>query len=119
MNILHIDSSITGAASVSRQLTAAVVDAYRAAVPGATVTRRDLVAAPVPHLTALTTGRVPVPADVDAAFLLERLKAIDAEFSLGVGAGADRLIRLNHTGRRADPQVVHAMISALATALRR
>ncbi|PIO98651.1 aminotransferase class V-fold PLP-dependent enzyme [Pleomorphomonas carboxyditropha] len=59
------------------------------------------------------------PADVDAAFLLERLKAIDAEFSLGVGAGADRLIRLNHTGRRADPQVVHTMISALATALRR
>lgn len=67
MNILHIDSSITGDSSVSRQLTAAVVDAYRSAVPGSAVVRRDLVAAPVPHLTALTTGRVPVPADVDAS----------------------------------------------------
>ena len=60
-----------------------------------------------------------VPADVDIAILLERLRAIDPEFSLGVGAGAERLIRLNHTGRRADPAVVHSMISALAVALRR
>lgn len=67
MNILHIDSSITGDASVSRQLTAAVVDAYRAALPTATVVRRDLAAAPVPHLTVLTTGRVPVPEDADAS----------------------------------------------------
>lgn len=67
MNILHIDSSITGEASVSRQLTAAVVDAYRAAIPAATIVRRDLAAEPIPHLTVLTTGRVPVPADADAA----------------------------------------------------
>lgn len=67
MNILQIDSSITGSASVSRQLTQAVADAYKAAFPVAKVTHRDLVAAPVPHLTALTTGRVPVPDDVDAA----------------------------------------------------
>ena len=60
-----------------------------------------------------------VPADVDVALLLERLRAADPEFSLGVGPGAERLIRLNHTGRRADPAVVHAMISALAAALRR
>lgn len=60
-----------------------------------------------------------VPADVDAASLLESLRKADPEFSLGVGAGADRLIRLNHTGRRADPAVVHAMISAIASALRR
>ncbi|WP_084632628.1 aminotransferase class V-fold PLP-dependent enzyme [Pleomorphomonas oryzae] len=60
-----------------------------------------------------------VPADIDIVQLLERLRASDPEFSLGVGAGADRLIRLNHTGRRADPAVVHAMISALTAALRR
>ena len=60
-----------------------------------------------------------VPADVDATPLLARLRASDPEFSLGVGAGAERLIRLNHTGRRADPAVVHTMISALAAALHR
>ncbi|WP_370674681.1 alanine--glyoxylate aminotransferase family protein [Pleomorphomonas sp. PLEO] len=60
-----------------------------------------------------------VPADVDIAPLLDQLRATDPEFSLGVGAGAERLIRLNHTGRRADPAVVHAMISALADVLRR
>ncbi len=60
-----------------------------------------------------------VPADVNTELLLERLRACDPEFSLGVGPGAERLIRLNHTGRRADPAVVHAMISALASALNR
>ncbi|MBS1181358.1 MAG: alanine--glyoxylate aminotransferase family protein [Proteobacteria bacterium] len=60
-----------------------------------------------------------VPADIDASVLLDRLRATDPEFSFGVGAGAEHLIRLNHTGRRADPAVVHAMISALAVALRR
>lgn len=65
----------------------------------------------------LVTAFAP-PAGVNAAALVDRLKAADPEFSLGVGAGADRLIRLNHTGRRADPQVVHGMISALAAALR-
>lgn len=59
------------------------------------------------------------PHHLDAAALVDRLKAIDPEFSLGVGAGAERLIRLNHTGRRADQAVVHAMISALADVLRR
>lgn len=60
-----------------------------------------------------------VPAGIDAAPLLDRLKADDPEFSLGVGPGAERLIRLNHTGRRGCQAVVHAMISALAAALRR
>lgn len=60
-----------------------------------------------------------VPDDIDAARLLETLRASDADFSSGVGTGAERLIRLNHTGRRADPAVVHAMIEALAAALRR
>lgn len=60
-----------------------------------------------------------VPHDLDAATLVDRLKVLDPEFSLGVGVGAERLIRLNHTGRRADQAVVHVMISALADVLRR
>lgn len=51
MNILQVDSSLLGEASVSRRLTAEVVAEYRAAYPGARVTYRDLAARPVGHLT--------------------------------------------------------------------
>src|SRR5207302_854276 len=50
MKLLHIDSSITGANSVSRQLSAALVAALKAAIPGLEVIRRDLDANPIPHL---------------------------------------------------------------------
>lgn len=42
MNILHIDSAITGEASVSRSLTADIVAKLTAANPDASVTYRDL-----------------------------------------------------------------------------
>ena len=51
MTILHIDSSITGEASVSRVLTASIVDKLRAADPGARIVRRDLASEPLAHLT--------------------------------------------------------------------
>jgi FMN-dependent NADH-azoreductase len=51
MNLLHIDSSILGEASVSRQLTGRLVSAARARHDGVQVTYRDLVAQPVGHLT--------------------------------------------------------------------
>jgi FMN-dependent NADH-azoreductase len=50
-HILHIDSSITGETSVSRVLSARIVDQLRAADPVAEVTHRDLVALPIEHLT--------------------------------------------------------------------
>ncbi|WP_435204066.1 FMN-dependent NADH-azoreductase [Micromonospora sp. bgisy143] len=50
MNLLHIDSSIRGDWSVSRQLTARAAAAWRAAHPDGTVTYRDLGAEPLPHL---------------------------------------------------------------------
>ena len=49
--ILQIDSSITGDASVSRQLTAATAAQLLAADPGARLIKRDLVANPLSHLT--------------------------------------------------------------------
>lgn len=52
MNILHVDSSITGAGSVSRELTALV--ATRIAGERHRVIYRDLVADELPHLTAAT-----------------------------------------------------------------
>ena len=50
MKLLHIDSSISGEGSASRQLSAAIVTAFEAAVPGLEIIRRDLDAAPIPHL---------------------------------------------------------------------
>ncbi|MGG2474775.1 alanine--glyoxylate aminotransferase family protein, partial [Rhizobium sp. BR5] len=41
-----------------------------------------------------------------------------ADISAGVGPGAERLIRLNHTGRRANPQAVKANIAAVSGALK-
>jgi FMN-dependent NADH-azoreductase len=49
-NLLHIDSSIRGDASVSRQLSARAADVWRAALPDGTVTYRDLGRDPLPHL---------------------------------------------------------------------
>lgn len=49
MKILHIDSSVNGQQSASRQVTAAIVRRLTQADPSASITYRDLVAAPVPH----------------------------------------------------------------------
>ena len=49
MTVLKIDSSITGENSVSRQLTARIVDQLRGS--GADVIERDLVEQPLDHLT--------------------------------------------------------------------
>jgi FMN-dependent NADH-azoreductase len=50
-NLLHLDSSILGANSVSRKLSASVVAQLRAINPAVRVTYRDLSAAPIPHLS--------------------------------------------------------------------
>ena len=51
MNLLHIDSSITGPGSVSRQLSAAIVEAEQLLHPGLDIVHRDLAVDPVGHLT--------------------------------------------------------------------
>ncbi|WP_434617985.1 FMN-dependent NADH-azoreductase [Azospirillum sp. B2RO_4] len=48
--ILHVDSSPLGAASVTRQLTASIVEALVKAEPSATVVARDVAANPPAHL---------------------------------------------------------------------
>ncbi len=52
MKLLHVDSSALGESSASRQVSAAIVAALSDAIPGLEVVRRDLEAAPVPHLSA-------------------------------------------------------------------
>ena len=51
MKLLHVDASILGANSVSRQLSAAIVKRLRDANPGVEVTYYDLNAQPIGHLT--------------------------------------------------------------------
>ena len=56
MQLLHIDSAITGDQSVSRQLTAQTVAAWVASHPGTQVQHLDLAADVVPHLGADALG---------------------------------------------------------------
>jgi len=51
MRILHIDSSIQGEGSASRELTAEIAARWTAAHPGAEVSYRDLAAQELPHLS--------------------------------------------------------------------
>jgi FMN-dependent NADH-azoreductase len=50
MKLFHTVSSITGTNSASRQLSAALVAALKAAIPGLEVIPRDLDANPISHL---------------------------------------------------------------------
>jgi FMN-dependent NADH-azoreductase len=53
MNLLHIDASVLGDHSVSRQVSAAIVSRLRAADPSLNLTYRDLAAQPLAHLSGL------------------------------------------------------------------
>ena len=68
MKLLHIDASIQGANSASRQLSAAVVERLRKASPGIEITYRDLAAEPLAHLSgehlAAAQGATPESPDV-------------------------------------------------------
>ncbi|WP_061021372.1 NAD(P)H-dependent oxidoreductase [Bradyrhizobium sp. CCH5-F6] len=67
MKLLHIDSSVLGPHSVSRQVSAAVVDRLRQTTPGLDVTYRDLTQTPLAHLSgshlAAAQG-APAPAEL-------------------------------------------------------
>lgn len=60
MKLLHLDSSITGSASVTRQLSAGIVERLRRLQPDLELVRRDLVDQPLPYFTAETLAGVAV-----------------------------------------------------------
>jgi FMN-dependent NADH-azoreductase len=68
MKLLHIDASILGGNSVSRQLSAAAVERLRQTNPGIEVTYRDITSTPLAHLTgahlAAAQGATPEASDV-------------------------------------------------------
>jgi FMN-dependent NADH-azoreductase len=78
-NILVIDSSVNGEASVSRRLVAEALERLEASHPGAAVTRRDLGRAPLPHLAEDTIagvrGTPTTPAEKAARALSDALIA--------------------------------------------
>ncbi|MDF0581853.1 FMN-dependent NADH-azoreductase [Bradyrhizobium yuanmingense] len=51
MKLLHVDSSVLGPHSVSRQVSAAIVDRLRQAAPSLQVVYRDLTETPLAHLS--------------------------------------------------------------------
>jgi FMN-dependent NADH-azoreductase len=53
MKLLHLDASILGGNSVSRQLSAAAVERLRKATPDIDVTYRDITATPLSHLSGV------------------------------------------------------------------
>ena len=78
MNLLHIDSSLLGEGSASRQLTRSLVERFRRDHLGLEVISRDLDAAPLPHLTG--------------ADLAARQPANGAEEALSAGARANAAV---------------------------
>jgi FMN-dependent NADH-azoreductase len=85
MKLLHLDSSVLGPHSVSRQISAAVVDRLRQSTPGLEVGYRDLTLTPLAHLTGshLAAGQGAAPeaslqADIAAGqAVLEEFLAAD------------------------------------------
>jgi FMN-dependent NADH-azoreductase len=87
MNLLHIDSSILGANSVSRSLSAAIVAKETELHPGLAVTYRDLAATPFQHLSpahiAAWFGQPPA-GDTLIADLADGQTAIDELFAADI-----------------------------------
>lgn len=77
MKLLHIDSSITGDQSVSRQLTASIVDVLTRADPSVEVVRRDLAADPLEHLHLAALPGDTGDAAIARAAVLEEFLAAD------------------------------------------
>jgi FMN-dependent NADH-azoreductase len=78
MKLLHIDSSILGTQSASRELSAAWAANWKTRHPESAVAYRDLAAQPLPHLTADVVMARSAPHAVDDAELRSRLDADEA-----------------------------------------
>ena len=74
MNLLHLDSSALGAASVSRQLSSEIVARQKSLHPGLQVVSRDLAADPALHLTGAHLAAWHGAATEDATMNADLLK---------------------------------------------
>ncbi|MGH8353688.1 MAG: FMN-dependent NADH-azoreductase [Pseudomonas sp.] len=90
MKLLHLDSSILGDSSASRQLSRAVVEAWQAAEPSARVSYRDLASDALSHLSAASLVAAGTPAELrDAA---QKHEAELGESTLNEFLAADAIV---------------------------
>lgn len=90
MKLLHLDSSILGDSSASRQLSHAVVDAWQAAEADVQVIYRDLASDALSHLSAASLVAAGTPAELrDAA---QRHEAELSESTLDEFLAADAIV---------------------------
>ena len=90
MKLLHLDSSILGDASASRQLSRSVVEAWSAVTADVQVTYRDLASDALSHFSAATLVAAGTPAELrDAA---QKHEAELAERTLEEFLAADAIV---------------------------
>jgi FMN-dependent NADH-azoreductase len=81
MKLLHIDSSVLGPHSVSRQVSAKIVERLKQATPSLDVSYRDLTQTPLAHLSGSHLAAAQgAPAPADLAPDLAASQAVLAEF---------------------------------------
>ena len=121
MKLLHINSSVLGPHSVSRQVSAAIVERLSEANPGLEVSYRDLTLVPLAHLTGshLAAGQGAAPEaslreDIAAGqAVLEEFLAADIivlgapMYNFTISKPAQGLDR-PHPHRRQDVQILSA-----------
>ena len=77
MKLLHIDASVLGDNSVSRQLSAAVVARFNETVENLDVTYRDLDRNPIPHLSSGSLAQADAAEATDAEAVMQQFLAAD------------------------------------------
>jgi FMN-dependent NADH-azoreductase len=77
MKLLHLDSSVLGDNSASRELSAAITARWQDAAPALTVAYRDLAGAPLPHLSGGSLAGADPAEAADAARVLQEF--LDAD----------------------------------------
>jgi FMN-dependent NADH-azoreductase len=77
MKLLHLDSSILGQHSASRELGAAVVSRWQRDIPGLEVAYRDLAANPLPHLSGASLAQADADEAATSATVMAEFLATD------------------------------------------
>ncbi len=77
MKLLHLDASVLGDNSVTRQLSAAVVARFRENIDGLEVSYRDLDSNPIPHLRSGSLAQADAAEAADAEAVMQQFLAAD------------------------------------------
>lgn len=92
MKLLHIDTSIQTAGSLSREMSTAAVDRLTREIPGLEIQYKDLAAQPLPHLTAQVFAALAQDVDIGAFSEAERNDAVASKKALEDFMAADIVV---------------------------